>query len=222
MREELQPEHPSFFRGFEFGRGRAKTQRHLPQWKQVNATYFVTARLMDSLPIHILNQWKEKKALWLTQNPKPWSAMQQRYYKLNFPEKMERWLDQGMGDCLLKVQANREFLIQSLRFRDGIDYFLGDWVIMPNHVHLLLRPFGDASLSNILQALKGVSAHRINKALGRTGSLWMEESFTHIVRNYEKLKQASDYIQQNPIKAKLSSEHYCLGQGQASWFAGDR
>ncbi len=221
MPEELRPDQPEFFMGFEAERINEKSHRHLPQWRQANATYFVTFRLLDSLPTHLLNEWKTNKSLWLEQNPKPWDAAQRRYYQINFSQKIAHWLDQGMGSCLLKLEANRNCLIQSLNLRDGIDYYLGDWVIMPNHVHLLVRPLGDSSLSQILQTWKGVSAHRVNQRLGRTGSLWMDESFTHIIRNLTKLKKASEYIHSNPTKAKLKAADYTLSKGKAAWFCGD-
>jgi REP element-mobilizing transposase RayT len=89
---------------------------------------------------------------------------------------------------------------------------------MPNHVHLLVRPLEGSAMREILKAWKGVSARRINEQLGDSGSLWMDESFTHIVRNREKLSRAARYIRENPAKAKLTGSAYSLGSGQAAWF----
>ena len=81
-------------------------------------------------------------------------------------------------------------------------------VIMPDHVHLLLTPLRDQNgwpfpLVGILQCLKGVTAHRINKLLHISGPVWEEESFDHVLRSEESLKEKARYIQQNPVEAGL-------------------
>ena len=67
-------------------------------------------------------------------------------------------------------------------------------VIMPDHVHLLLKPLRDRSgwpfpLVDILQCMKGATAHRINKAQSRSAPVWEEESFDHVLRSDESLKE---------------------------------
>jgi putative transposase len=55
-----------------------------------------------------------------------------------------------------------------------------------------------------MQAIKGASAHSVNKLLGRRGQLWQEEYFDHVVRTYENLRQKIEYIRQNPVRRKLA------------------
>jgi REP element-mobilizing transposase RayT len=88
-------------------------------------------------------------------------------------------------------------------------------VVMPDHVHLLFTPLRDClgnaySLVEVLQALKGASAHTINKLLARAGPVWEEESFDHVLRSYEKLQGTVEYIRQNPVRRGLvrSPEEY--------------
>jgi REP element-mobilizing transposase RayT len=81
-------------------------------------------------------------------------------------------------------------------------------VVMPDHVHLLLAPFRDKDdwafpVVDILQCLKGATAHRINKLLHRSGPVWEEESFDHVLRSDESLKEKREYIRQNPVQAGL-------------------
>ncbi len=81
-------------------------------------------------------------------------------------------------------------------------------VVMPDHVHLLLQPLRDADgwpipLVDILQCMKGATAHRINKRLGRSGPVWEDESFDHVLRSDESLKEKAEYIRQNPVRGKL-------------------
>jgi len=79
---------------------------------------------------------------------------------------------------------------------------------MPDHVHLLFLPLRDEDgwqfpLVDILQCLKGTTAHRINRLLHTSGPVWEEESFDHVLRSDESLKEKCEYIRQNPVKAGL-------------------
>jgi len=79
---------------------------------------------------------------------------------------------------------------------------------MPDHVHLLLTPLRDANgwpfpLVDILQCFKGATAHRINKTLRTSGPVWEEESFDHVLRSNEGLKNKCEYIRENPVEAGL-------------------
>ena len=81
-------------------------------------------------------------------------------------------------------------------------------VVMPDHVHLLFTPLRDDAgdpftLAEIMQSLKGASAHTVNKFLGRSGPVWEEESFDHVLRSYESLEQKVEYIWQNPVRRGL-------------------
>ncbi len=84
-------------------------------------------------------------------------------------------------------------------------------VVMPDHVHLLLSPRRDENgwpypLVEIMQCLKGTTAHRINKLLGRAGPVWEEESFDHVLRSDESLREKAEYIRENPVRAGLVGE----------------
>jgi len=81
-------------------------------------------------------------------------------------------------------------------------------VIMPDHVHLLFLPLRDENdrpfaMVDILQCLKSTTAHRINRLLRTSGPVWEEESFDHVLRSDESLREKSEYIRQNPVKAGL-------------------
>jgi len=81
-------------------------------------------------------------------------------------------------------------------------------VIMPDHVHLLFTALRDAdgwtfALPEILRAIKGTSARSINKLSGRTGPVWQDESFDHVLRGNESLRETMEYIRQNPVRKGL-------------------
>jgi REP element-mobilizing transposase RayT len=88
-------------------------------------------------------------------------------------------------------------------------------VVMPDHVHILLTPLRDSeenlySLVGILQGIKSASAHSLNRLLGRTGPVWQEESFDHVLRSDESFAEKVEYIRQNPVRRGLviRSEDY--------------
>ena len=77
-------------------------------------------------------------------------------------------------------------------------------VVMPDHVHMIFEPRPGETLASIMGPIKSAAVHRINKALGRTGPLWQEESFDHVVRTGESLVDKIDYILANPIRRGLA------------------
>ena len=72
---------------------------------------------------------------------------------------------------------------------------------MPDHVHLVLSPIADEkgpiSLPEITQKVKSESAHRVNKLLNRTGRVWQDESFDHVLRREEGILTKVKYIIEN-------------------------
>ncbi len=81
---------------------------------------------------------------------------------------------------------------------------------MPDHVHLLLSPLRDSdgnlySLIEILQGIKSASAHSLNRALGRSGPVWQEQSFDHVLRSVESYDEKVEYMRQNPVRRGLVS-----------------
>jgi putative DNA methylase len=81
-------------------------------------------------------------------------------------------------------------------------------VVMPDHVHLLLTPLLDADgwpygLPAIFKLIKGASARSVIKILGTSGPVWQEESFDHVLRSQESLKEKLEYIRQNPVRRGL-------------------
>jgi putative transposase len=81
-------------------------------------------------------------------------------------------------------------------------YELRAWVLMVNHVHILIYP--QASLSRITKAVKNFSARQANALQGRTGQpFWQDESYDHWVRGREELEKIVSHIERNPLAAGL-------------------
>jgi REP element-mobilizing transposase RayT len=95
-------------------------------------------------------------------------------------------------------------------------------VVMPDHAHIIYSPLRGEdgwsySLPEITKAFKGSAAWRINHMLARTGPVWQEESFDHVLRSNESLVGKVDYICQNPVRAGLvnsESEYRWLWKGE--------
>lgn len=84
-------------------------------------------------------------------------------------------------------------------------YKLIAYVVMPNHVHLLIEP--KAQARKITQYIKGVSALQANELLGRTSQpFWQRESFDSWVRPGVERKKIIRYIEFNPVRANLAPE----------------
>jgi hypothetical protein len=79
-------------------------------------------------------------------------------------------------------------------------YELGEFVVMPNHVHAVVAPIGAHQLTRILHDWKSFSAHQFNRVLTSSGRIWHRESFDHIVRSAEALAKFDTYIRNNPKK----------------------
>jgi len=108
-----------------------------------------------------------------------------------------------LGSCVLRRHDVAMILLNSLLKMHGVQYELLAWCIMPNHVHVLVAPYGDQSLEKITQVWKSVSSHGINKLLGRSGQLWQHESFDHVIRSESSLSQFKAYIEHNPVESGL-------------------
>lgn len=78
-------------------------------------------------------------------------------------------------------------------------------VVMPDHVHIVFTPLTDSagktfSLAEIMNGIKGSSAHAVNRLLSRRGHVWQDESFDHILRSDESTGQKVEYVCQNPAR----------------------
>jgi REP element-mobilizing transposase RayT len=161
-------------------------RRRLPHWQPERAALFVTWRLAGSLPrppSRLVPQGKGHSSF---------IEVDRRADKVN---SRPLWLKDPriaelVAKTLLAGELERNF------------YRLRAWVIMPNHVHVLLHPV--RSLPVITRWLKGSTSRRANLLLGRTGQrFWQDESWDRWVRSDGELNWFMRYIEQNPVSAGL-------------------
>ena len=181
--------------------GKEVYRRHLPHWNQAGRIYFVTFRLADSIPASRAAELRQQRQAWRKTHAMPYGPAEQHEYQTLFSGQIERWLDQCAGCCLLADTQCAQIVIDALMAFDQQRYDLDHWVVMPNHVHMLVKPYEGYALKAILQTWKSFTAHAINKHLGRHERLWQRESFDHIVRSAAHLERFRRYIRANPEKA---------------------
>jgi REP element-mobilizing transposase RayT len=174
--------------------------------KTEGGIYFVTFRLADSLPRetvarlaerHVEMQYRARATnLALLSNASTARQAQEA-------AEIEALLDRGSGAAWLRKPELAETVAQTLRHFEGERYHLHAWVVMPNHVHVVVEPSGRQSLGEILHSWKSYTAQAANRQLGRQGTFWQRESYDHLVRDAKDLAGCCEYTEQNPVKADL-------------------
>ena len=113
--------------------------------------------------------------------------------------------------ALFQSEVIARILIETfLEYRQRGFYLLHDFVVMPDHIHLILSPDAQTTLDKAMQLIKGGSSHRIGKELGTRFPVWQPGFRDHWIRSMEEYARCREYIRQNPVKAMLteSAETY--------------
>ena len=184
------------------------TGKKIPHWDQACCVQFVTFRLADSLPQSKLQEYRQTKCQWMESHPKPWDEQTQKEYDHTFTEVMDKWIDAGYGECILKDKRVRDILADVIMHYDGDQYVIHAYVIMPNHVHVLMTPADGYTIQEIVGDWKKFSSRGINKILDRRGPLWERERFDHLVRDAAGYATILSYIERNP--ENLPQDRYSL------------
>ncbi len=200
------------FTAFDLGNELIITERKLPHWKQKCVTYFITFRLADSIPIKKLNEIKSKRAKWEELHTKPYSDDEWAEYVKIYSEKIQGYLDMGIGSCVLRNNENSKIVADALKYFDQEKYILDEWVVMPNHIHVIITPINGVDISKIVHSWKSFSALEINKNINNSGSLWLKERHDHIIRNKKQLRVIRKYILENPKKADIKVHDISSGE----------
>ncbi len=178
-----------------------RTSGNLPHWEQGSVWYFVTFRLADALPRAVVEELKHQREIWQqTHDLDNLSADERAEYHRLFSERYENLLNAGSGSCLLRDPHHADIVHGALRFFDGQRYMLDEHVIMPNHVHVLVKPLAGHGLADVLHSWKSFTANRLNRRVRHTGQLWQHESYDHIVRHESAMQAIRRYIRENPTR----------------------
>jgi len=190
---------------------------YLPHCDHPGLLQNITYHLADSLPASVLRQMNpELRAL-----PPDQRDTERR-------RQAEACLDAGHGSCVLRLPEAAECVVNTWRRFAGERYDLIAWVVMPNHVHVLVRVYEGVPLAKIVQSWKSYTGRRIRLMMEResqAGSpslstptaeesragarrsrgqgIWMRDYWDRYIRDERHFHTVVDYIHQNPVKARL-------------------
>jgi REP element-mobilizing transposase RayT len=211
--------------------------RNLPHYQPPGYTFFVTFRLTDSLPLDIIKKLQADQEIKLKKiaaiNDKKEKYQTYKDYQQSYFEEFDSWLVRYKASPKwLGIKETAEIVKEAIHYRDGKEYKLIVYTIMPNHVHIVFKPIivdrSEASIDNktvnevlikkntlneanasfyivtkILQDLKSKTALKANKLLNRSGAFWQHESYDHVVHDEKELRRIVEYVLNNPVKAGL-------------------
>lgn len=172
---------------------------YLPHHDIPDTTQFITFRLAGSLPESRRDEWE---MLLRIENGRQRRA------------ELEAYLDQGHGECWLKRPGIAQLMVDTLKFFAGERYALKSWVVMPNHVHVLVH-ITKTPLDQVLQNWKVHSALEANRILKRRGVFWEREYWDTRIRDSGHHERALNYIEENPVRAGLVARSWDWKWGSA-------
>lgn len=110
------------------------------------------------------------------------------------------------GRSIFQSERSASLLVDTLLdYRAKGKYGLHGFVVMPNHVHLLLTPSPDITLERVMQLIKGGYSHRAGQQLGPSLGIWARGYVDHRVRDMQDYESHRIYIHQNPVRRGLVS-----------------
>jgi hypothetical protein len=113
--------------------------RNLPHWQQENTIYFVTFHLADSIPKEKAEGLRKERVAWKLNHKEPYTEDDLKEFYRLFSERTEALLNSGHGSCSLSDTVNAKIVADALLNFNRARYILDEWVIMPNHVHVLVN-----------------------------------------------------------------------------------
>ncbi len=186
-------------------------RRDIPHWDFADAVQHISFRLSDSLSQNQLNILKKQ-----VEDDPP----SRRVYYLH--REIEEWINRGIGSCILRIPELAQCVIDSLNLLNEKRYHLYHWVIMPNHIHVLIRVFPHNPMCDIVNSWKHHTSKRFDEILHNLkssrrfqagyieniintfqGNYWIIDYWDVCVRSKKQFQLESDYIANNPVKAGL-------------------
>ena len=188
------------------------TRGYIPHYDVESKYQMITYRLADSLPKDCFP---------------PGSAGGSPAESLKRRKEIEEILDNGLGSCILKIPDIAKIIIENWHHFDTVKYDLISYVVMPNHVHILIKTYSGFPLSEIVHSWKSFTSRKISEYLNEKSmmpeefsgnTIWQKEYWDRFIRDYNHYNKAIEYIHQNPVKAGLVK---CANEWSWSSLTGD-
>lgn len=145
----------------------------------------ITYRLADALPAAVVCDCKSAK-----------DPAERR-------KRLEASLDAGYGSCLLRRADIATTVVENWERFHGARYGLLAWVVMPNHVHVLVEIYPSHPMSRVVHSWKSYTAKAIARRTSHPGKVWQEDYWDRAIRSEKHFAAAVDYIVSNPVAAGL-------------------
>lgn len=223
------------FRVFDSKEDTLVIERKLPHWAQPGTLCFITFRTCDSMPKSVLERWQKERGEWLKRHGIDFSSRHaprdahhaerddynmwrqqferlevklQREFHEKFSQHWHEELDACHGECVLRQPSLAKIVATSLKHFEGERYELTDFVVMPNHVHLIAAFRDSQQMLAQCESWKHYTAMQINRSLNRKGRFWQQDGFDHLIRSIEQFEYLRRYIADNPVKANLDPSEF--------------
>ncbi|PCJ51402.1 MAG: hypothetical protein COA79_26400 [Planctomycetota bacterium] len=155
----------------------------------------ITYRLDDALPKETLNRFFSKNES-----------------NLKIRSAIETHLDNNHGSCILKIPIIANMVIGNWQHFDNQTYDLVAYVVMPNHVHILIKVYKNISLKSIVHSWKSYTSNQFKICLNQTDVQipiiphWQKDYWDRYIRDEDHLVSAINYIHSNPTKVGLCTK----------------
>lgn len=176
---------------------------YLPHFDAPDVVQAITFRLWDALPRHTVELMLDV-------------AEVDGDRKLR--ARMEEHLNASYGACYLRRLPIAQLVQDALLYFDGDRYQLMAWVIMPNHVHVVVEMRDGFPLRSVVHSWKSYTAIQANRILGRDGAFWYPDYFDRYIRDEQHLMNAIRYVHENPVHAGLVERAEDWPFGSARYF----
>ena len=118
----------------------------------------ITYRLADSLPKELLHKIELST---MPGAPQATAGNNHKLQEIKRRKFIEESLDKGLGSCILQSEKASEIIVKNWKHFDNERYDIIAYVVMPNHVHILIKVYENISLSKIVWSWKSYTARRI-------------------------------------------------------------
>jgi len=190
-------------------------KRNLPHYQLKDSYYFITFTLAFSYSQKFINKLKKEKEAYEEISSKL-DDDEKSEFKLIFHKKSYDYFEEYLhkaNQCINYLEDNKisEIVAESLHFFDKVRYDLSAYCIMPNHVHLIIKPYEENNdkpyaLQKIMHSIKSYTANQCNEILNKTGQFWNYENYDHLIRDEKDFYRCLQYVIDNPVKARLVNE----------------